>query len=69
MRNFEFSGRQPTTHNGLSAMILRFPKPDSRDVLQTPLKSQSTQISEYLHININRNPTVNSKRTTLSTDQ
>jgi hypothetical protein len=37
------------THNSQSAMILGFPKPDIRDVLQTTPCIHSIQISECQH--------------------
>jgi hypothetical protein len=41
----------PSTHSCHSDMDLSFPKPDSRDVLQTTPCSHSIQISEWQHTN------------------
>jgi len=53
--------RQPPTHNCQSAMILRFPKPDSHDVLQT---AQSRR-SGFSHIIKAINPTSTISQTPL----
>ena len=54
MSKFLFSGRRQSTHSCHSDMGLSFPKPDSRDVLQTIPCSHSILISEWQHTNRKR---------------
>jgi hypothetical protein len=49
LANFKFFGRPFPTQSRRSAMILRFPKPVSRDVLQATHKRHSLHISEWQH--------------------